>query len=455
MGLINSHPALKAVSPQAPVTNWFMGDDWHHHGAFFILDCFRFYYSFGRIHHTPTRQGFPGFNWPVPDNYEFFLSHGTIHHLKSKYFGDTIAFCNEIFAHPNYDEFWQARNPLPFLKDVKPAVMTVGGWFDAEDLFGTLQTYKSIENQNTKDCKNYLVMGPWHHDQWKEGEATHIGNVHWGMDANEKYFELEKDFFNHFLKGEGRWDMAEAVIFVTGSNEWREFDTWPPENVNEKNLYFQQDNALSFRAPANEDGFDEYISDPMKPVPYTKDVHIERTKEYMIDDQRFASRRPDVMVYRTEVLNENITIAGPLIADLYVSTTGTDADYVVKLIDVLPPDKEAKEGQEVNVPLGHYQMLVRGEIIRGKFRNSLEKPEPFIPGKITKVTFELPDIAHTFRKGHRIMIQVQNSWFPLVNRNPQKFVNIYYCMKNDFQKATHRIYHDSKHPSHMKVRVLL
>ncbi len=454
MGIINAHPAVKAVSPQAPVTAWFIGDDFHHNGAFFLLDCFPFYYSFGQPRSNLTRNGNPGFKWPLPDNYEFFLSLGAIKNIAPKYLGDSIKFWNDAFAHPDYDDFWKSRDPRQYLKNVTPAVMTVGGWFDAEDLYGTLNTYEAIETQNPSDIENYLVMGPWSHSQWAVGEAKNLGNIYWGLDANEKFINLEKDFFNHYLNNKDSFDLAEATIFVTGSNEWRDFESWPPKNVVEKNLFFHPDEVASFEAPMNSKSFDEYISDPMNPVPYTEDVHARRTAEYMTDDQRFASRRPDVMVYQTEVLSEDITLTGPLTADLFVSTTGTDADYVVKLIDVFPADTEAGEDDDVNVPLGGYQMLVRGEIFRGRYRNSFEKPEPFKPGKTTEVKYKIPDVAHTFKKGHRIMIQIQNSWFPLADRNPQKFVNIYQCSESDFQKATQRIYHDVRYPSHLKVTVL-
>jgi putative CocE/NonD family hydrolase len=454
MGLINAHPAVKAVSPQAPVTAWFIGDDFHHNGAFFLLDCFSFFYNNGYPHRQATRQGVPGFRWPVPDNYEFFLSIGAIRNINTKYFGDTIKFWNDAFSHPDYDAFWKDRDPRPFLKNVTPAVMTVGGWFDAEDLYGTLHTYDAIEKQNSQSVKNYLVMGPWSHGQWAFGKGNNLGNIYWGLDANKKFQEQEKQFFNYYLKGEGSPDIPEAEIFVTGSNEWRSFDTWPPKNIIEKNLYFQQSGAISFSAPVAKDNFDEYVSDPMKPVPYADAVHTHRTAEYMTDDQRFTSRRPDVMVYETTALDDDITLTGPLTADLFVSTTGTDADYIVKLIDVFPPDTKADISTDVKVPLGGYQMLVRGEVFRGKYRKSFEKPEPFIPGKVTEVEYGLPDVAHTFKKGHRIMIQIQNSWFPLVDRNPQKFVDIYKCTESDFQKATQRIYHDVNHPSHVKINVL-
>lgn len=454
MGLIDAHPAVKAVSPQAPVTEWFIGDDFHHNGAFFLQDCFNFFYSNGHRFHTPSRRGFPQFRYPVPDNYEFFLSQGAIRNISPKFFGDSVKFWNDAFANPDYNDFWKARDPRPFLKEISPAVMTVGGWFDAEDLFGALHTYKAIEKQNPQSLDNYLVMGPWSHGQWAFGQGTNLGNIYWGTDANEKFIELEQRFFNHYLREGAAPDIPEAFIFVTGSNEWRSFDAWPPHNTEEKNLYFHPGSTASFSMPAGGKTFDEYVSDPMKPVPYTQDVHTLRTAEYMTDDQRFASRRPDVMVYQTDVLSEDITLTGPLTANLFVSTTGTDADYVVKLIDVFPPDAEAGENDDVKVPLGGYQMLVRAEVLRGRYRNSFEKPEPFRPGRVTEVKYELPDVAHTFRKGHRIMIQVQNSWFPLVDRNPQKFVNIYTCTEADFQKATHRVYLNARYPSHIKVNVL-
>ena len=454
MGIIASHPAIKAVSPQAPVTAWFMGDDFHHNGAFFLLDCFSFYYSFGPRHKSLTRTGFPSFKWPVPDSYDFLLSAGAVKNLSPRYLGDSIKFWNDAFTNPDYDNFWKARDPRQFLKNVTPAVMTVGGWFDAEDLYGTLHTYSAIESQNSPSVKNFLVMGPWSHGQWAYGKATNLGNIYWGTDANKKFATLEKYFFDYYLLGKSGPEIPEATIFVTGSNEWRTFDTWPPRNVSEKKLFLQPDGGISFSSPDINSSYDEYISDPMKPVPYSAAVHINRTAEYMTDDQRFAARRPDVMVYKTDILQEDITLTGPVTADLFVSTTGTDADYIVKLIDVLPEDTEPDISSVVSVPLGGYQMLVRGEVFRGKYRNSFERPEPFVPGKVTEVKYGIPDIAHTFKKGHRIMIQVQNSWFPLVDRNPQKFVDIYTCSDSDFQKATQRIYHDTGNPSSISVTVL-
>ncbi len=453
MGIINAHPAVKAVSPQAPVTAWFIGDDFHHNGAFFLMDCFNFFYSNGRPGKGPTRVGNPRFRYPVPDNYEFFLSLGPVKNIITKYFGDTIRFWNDAFAHPDYDSFWKARDPRQYLKHVTPAVMTVGGWFDAEDLYGALHTYSAIESQNPPSTNNILVMGPWSHGQWETGKAENLGHIYWGFDPNQKYQEMEKNFFDYYLKGEGKPDLPEAEIFVTGSNEWKEFSTWPPKNVVPKDLYFHAGRMASFSAPVSSIGFDEYCSDPSSPVPYAEDVHVNRTTEYMDDDQRFASRRPDVSTYQTDILNEDIMVTGPVTADLFVSTTGTDADYIVKLVDVFPDDAKSSNPDD-KYPMGGYEMLVRAEVFRGRYRNSFEKPEPFVPGKIAEVKYELPDIAHTFRKGHRIMVQVQNSWFPLVDRNPQKFVDIYKCSESDFRKATQRVYFDSAHPSHVTLRVL-
>jgi len=453
MGIINAHPAVKAVSPQAPVTAWFIGDDFHHNGAFFLQDCFNFYYSNGRQFKTPTRRGFPGFVYPEPDNYNFFLSLGPIRNIAPLYLGDSIKFWNDAFAHPDYDSFWKARDPRQYLKNVTPAVMTVGGWFDAEDLYGALNTYKAIETQNPPATRNFLVMGPWSHGQWAFGAGKNLGNIYWGLDANERYIRLEKDFFNYYLKEKGQSAPVEATIFVTGSNEWKDFTEWPPKNITAKNLYFHSSEKASFSSPSGKAEYDEYCSDPMNPVPYTEDVHTNRTEAYMTDDQRFASRRPDVMVYQTDFLTEDITVTGPVVADLFVSTTGTDADYVVKIIDVFPSDFKY-EDEDTKYPMGGYQMLVRGEVFRGKYRNSFEKPEAFVPGKITEVKYQIPDIAHTFKKGHRIMVQVQNSWFPLADRNPQKFVNIYKCSEADFQKATQRIYRDAANASHITLSIL-
>jgi uncharacterized protein len=454
LAILANHPAIKAVSPQAPVTNWFLGDDWHHNGAFMMLDGFSFYTQFGDPMAVPTRQNNAGFRFPVPDSYEFFMRLGSVKATR-QFFPDSVKYWQDLMSHPNYDDWWKATDPRPHLKKVKPAVMTVGGWFDAEDLYGALHTYKAIESQNSRDVKNTLVMGPWSHGQWAMGSGENMGNIYWGIKANEHFQKLEVDFFNYYLKDQGTPELPEATIFVTGANEWRSFETWPPKNVEEKSLWFQPDSKLSFVQPTVTNQFVEYVSDPMKPVPYREDVGAQRSADYMTDDQRFAARRPDVMVYQTEILTEDMTFTGPLTAELYVTTTGTDADWIVKLVDVFPDRVPAPAGKEIKVPLGGYQMLVRGEVMRGRYRNSFEKPEAFVPGEITKVKFEIPDIAHKFKKGHRIMIQVQSSWFPLVDRNPQQFIDIYNCEPSDYKKATMRVYHDQKNSSCVKVNVLM
>jgi putative CocE/NonD family hydrolase len=451
MAILANHPAIRAVSPQAPVTNWFLGDDWHHHGAFFILDGLSFYVYFGDPHPGESRRNYPlDFSWGVEDNYQYFLDLGPIKNTK-KIFPDSVKYWHELFQHPDYDDWWKATVPLPYLNNVSCAVMTVGGWFDAEDLYGALHTYEAIEKQNDGSIANYLVMGPWSHSQWAGGKAEHLGNIYWNMSTTEMFHKLEVDFFNYYLKDEGPGDFSEAYIYLTGENEWKEFTDWPPEDVKEKMIYFAPDGGLSFSAPEMKDYFVEYISDPRKPVPYMENVNLRRDPVYMIDDQRFAARRPDVIVYRTGLLTEDLTITGTVSADLYVSTTGTDTDFIVKIIDVFPDEVPLPADADIDVPLGGYQMLVRGEVMRGKYRNSYEDPEPFLPGEITRVSFEIPDLAHTFKKGHRLMVQVQSSWFPLVDRNPQKFVNIYECDEEDFQKAVIRIYSDREHPSGLRV----
>ncbi len=453
MSLPNAHPALKAVSPQAPVTDWFIGDDFHHNGAFFLMDAFSFYSTFGLPRPEPTRAEPESFAFKNSDNYDFYKDIGPLRNVQREFFGDSIQFWSDLMKHPTYDTFWKERNVLPHLTKLKPAVLVVGGWFDAEDLYGPLQTYEAIEAQNSTN-ENRLVMGPWSHGQWASGNAENLGNIHFGSNTSTYFKDLELQFFNYYLKDKGEMKLAEATIFITGANEWAAFESWPPANVENRHLYLDCNEKLSFEKPVVTECYDEYVVDPNKPVPYTEDVHLKRTVEYLTDDQRFAGRRPDVMVYQSEILKEDITVVGPLQVNLFVSTTGTDADYVVKMIDVFPDKAEGYPPNDMNVPMGGYQMLVRGEVMRGKFRNSFEQPEPFIPNEVTEVSFEIPDVAHRFKKGHRIMIQVQNSWFPLVDINPQKFMNIYEADAEDFSKATHRVYHDAKRPSGISVTIL-
>ena len=447
---LSGHPAVKAVSPQAPVTDWFIGDDFHHKGAFFAMDGFSFYPSFGKPHPAPTKDYGMGFTTPVKDNYKFYLEQGTPKNL-AKLIGDSIRFWHQMYEHPNYDAWWQARNARVGLYNVKPAMLWVGGLFDAEDCWGAWNSYKATEKQSPQ-TNSKIVMGPWYHGQWSR-EGSFLGNIRFESNTSDFYQKnIEVPFFQYYLKGKGSVDeIAEANIFFTGENKWKKLSKWPPENVEEKNLYVNNNNLLGFenKTSVTKQPFYEYVSDPAHPVPYTEDIHNHRTREYMTDDQRFASRRPDVLTFQMEELKDDITLAGPVIADLATSISTTDADFVVKLIDVFPdsfhydtphPSGDAAKGL---YPMGGYQMLVRGEIMRGKFRNSFEKPVPFVPGQLTHVKFEMPDVAHTFKKGHRIMIQIQSSWFPLADRNPQQFMNIYKANESDFKKATIRIYHDA------------
>lgn len=457
MGMIDSHPALKAASPQAPVTDWFMGDDIHHNGAFFLAQNFDFFYKFtykmeDRLHDTLL-----SYRFGTPDGYDFFLRMGSLGDSDELLKGQAPEW-SEFLGHPNYDEFWKARNPRPHFKNVKCAVMTVGGWFDAEDLFGPLEVYRNTERMNP-GIDNRIVMGPWSHGQWGKGPGDKLGQISFHAKTSEYYREkIELPFFRHYLKDakdDKDYKPAEATIFETGTMQWRRYDTWPPKNVTPRTLYFKAGNALSFDAPTERtEAFDEYISDPNKPVPYTNDPSTTYPKAYPIEDQRFVSSRTDVLVYETPPLEEDITFAGPLKATLHVSTTGTDSDFVIKLIDVYPGDFPNPEPNPADVKLGGYHQLVRGDVFRGRFRNSFEKPEPFEPGKPTKIEMNIPDVCHNFRRGHRVMVQVQSSWFPLVDRNPQTFVsNIAYAKPADFKKATQHVYRSADKTSSLTVQV--
>ncbi|HEY7547405.1 MAG TPA: CocE/NonD family hydrolase, partial [Blastocatellia bacterium] len=452
--IIAAHPALKAASPQAPMADNFLGDDMHHNGAFFLPHAFNFISNFGRPRPKPTAIGLPRFDHKTPDGYKFFLEMGPLANANRKYLKNEIAIWNEWMKHGNYDEYWQAQNVPQHLTRVTPAIMTVGGWFDAEDLYGALNVYKAIEKNNPKTY-NTIVMGPWCHGCWARTEGDALGDVRFNSKTAPFYREnIEFPFFLYFLKDKTDPKLPEAYVFETGSNEWKTYDQWPPKNTKVENLYFHPEGKLSFDQPSLAASFDQYISDPNKPVPFINQIAIGMTREYMVDDQRFATTRPDVLVYQTDMLTQDITIAGPVTPSLFVSTSGTDSDFIVKLIDVFPDDTPDNEPNPTGVKMGGYQMMVRGEPFRAKFRNSFSRPEPLTPNKPTRIEFAMPDINHTFRKGHRIMVQVQSTWFPLVDRNPQKFVDIYNAKETDFQKATQRLFHSAKLPSHLKLTVL-
>ena len=455
MAAISGHPALKAVSPQAPVTEWFLGDDFHHNGVFMEMDGFNFYSSFGKPRPKPTTTNAAGFQYYTKDNYKFYLETGTLRNL-ANLMGDSIKFWKELYAHPNYDYFWKERNTRNFVQHISDstATLVVGGLFDAEDCYGAWNLYRAIDEKAHNS--NKLVMGPWSHGGWSRGNGEYLGNVRFGSKTSVWYHEhIEKPFFDYYLMAKGSVDDIKAAnIFFSGANEWRKFEKWPPANKLDNTIYLHTNGSLSWMASptAGEDIYNKYTSDPAKPVPYADGVHMGRTKEYMDDDQRFAERRPDVLSYKTDTLMEDITLAGPVIADLYTSLSTTDADFVVKLIDVFPDnfvyrDEVDGKGNGQAYPMGGYEMLVRGEIMRGRYRKSFSEPEAFTPGEVTEVKYTLPDVAHVFKKGHRIMIQVQSTWFPLADRNPQQFVDIYNCNSGDFVPCDIKIFCSKDHPS--------
>jgi putative CocE/NonD family hydrolase len=445
--IINSHPALKAASPQAPTADYYMGDDVYHNGAFMLGANFGFYSSFvargqGPELPKPALRFDPG----TADMYEFFLHTPVpLSRMNVELFGGKAAYWQEIVDHTAYDEFWTKRSLWKFMDGVKCAVLNVGGWFDAEDPMGPLRIYHAVEQKNPGTA-NMLVMGPWSHGGWTRGNGLTLGNLNFAVKTGEFFREnIQFPFFMQYLKDKPA-KLPEAWMFLTGINEFRRQESWPPKDVQPSTFYFDAGGKLSRSRPAAQAAFDEYVSDPNRPVPYVGYVAAGMTRDYMTEDQRFASQRTDVLVYETEPLEADTIVAGPVKVDLHVSTTGTDSDFIVKLIDVYPndyPTPAAAAGQPSPsnaTRMGGYQQLVRGEPFRGKYRNSFEKPIPFVPGEPATITYELPDVYHAFRKGHRVMVQVQSSWFPLVDRNPQVFMEIPTARPEQFQKATERIY---------------
>lgn len=452
--IIDSHPAIKAASPQAPMTDLFRGDDAYHGGAFMLAANFGFYTFFKPFAEPalPPKVAVP-FEMGTPDGYAFYLQAGPTANLDKVYLkGQNYLFSDQLY-HDTYDAYWQARDLSRHMHNVHCAVMTVGGWFDAEDLSGPWRTYRAIEKDNP-GIPNTIVEGPWVHGGWARSDGDHLGDVEFAAKTGEFFRkEIQFPFFEFYLKGKGQAP-PEAYMFETGTNVWRKYDQWPPKAAEPKKLYLHANGKLSFDPPAADEGkpYDEYVSDPSHPVPfvpYTTDTVPQR---YMVDDQRDASRRPDVLTYQTDPLTEDVTIAGPVSPKLKVSSSGTDSDFDVKLIDVYPEDypdaPEVTTGNKriLGAPplhMGGYQQLLRGEPMRAKFRKSWSKPEPLTPGQETEVDFDMPDLHHTFRKGHRIMVQIQSSWFPLTDRNPQTFLDIPHAKPEDFKPATERIYRKS------------
>ena len=452
--LVNAHPALKAASPQAPQADWFLGDDVHHHGAFLLASAFEFFATSGLARAQPTTRAPSPFDFGTDDGYKFFLDMGPLSNADRLYLKGRAPFWNDMMAHGTDDAFWEARRVAPHLRDVKPAVLTVSGWYDANNLHGALLVHEAIERQS-RGTSNRIALGPWSHGQWSRGTGDALGDLRFGSETS-RYFRdsVEFPFFKHYLEGGEDLGLPAATAFETGDNRWRTFDSWPPKTATPQSLYLHANGTLSLVAPTREEGdaFDQYVSDPATPVPFLERHDTGMKPDYMAYDQRFTSARPDVLVYQTEPLAADLTIAGAVRPTLFVSTSGTDSDWIVKLIDVHPDSAPADPTTNANS--GGFQELVRGDVMRGKFRNSYSKPEAFVAGKVEQVTFGMDDVLHTFKKGHRIMVHVQSSWFPLVDRNPQKFVDIYRAKPADFTRATQRVYHSTPRPSRLELPVL-
>jgi hypothetical protein len=454
-GLINSHPALKAASPQAPMGDVGDGDDVLHNGAFFLAANFGFFTGFWPRGPTPSQSGSRNrFEFGTADEYDFYLRMGPLSNAEDLCFKHKNHYWSDMLEHPNYDEFWASRALGPNMRHLTAPVLLVGGWFDAEDLGGTLKLFRAIEADGSAPALT-LVMGPWSHGQWSRGGAEKLGNLSFASKTGDYFREqIEFPFFMHSLKDVGDGKLPKAWMFETGKNEWRKFEAWPPTNAARRSLYLEAGGKLSFSPHASStEQFDEYTSDPAKPVPVTGEIGEGMPGDYMTYDQRFASRRTDVLTYETEPLKQDVTIAGPITPVLRVSTSGTDSDFIVKLIDVYPNDYPDPEPNPKGIRFGGYQQMVRGEPFRGKFRQSMARPAPFIPGQPSKIEFAMPDVLHTFLAGHRIMVQIQSSWFPLVDRNPQEFEDIPKAKAADFQKAVERVYYGGAEGTRVDVMV--
>ena len=459
--IIDGHPAIVAASPQAPMTDLFRGDDSYHGGAFMLSAGFGFYAPFFQVQKNPVlpHPTLP-FKWGTPDSYEFYLKAGNVAYLDN-YLTAQNWMWDDQWKHDTYDSYWQSRDLSRHMNNIHCAVLVVGGWFDAEDLEGPYRTFYAIDKYNP-GAQTTLVEGPWVHGGWARGDGSGLGDVQFGS-KTAIYFreDIQFPFFEHYLKGKGE-TLPKVIAFETGTDVWRRYTQWPPKGETKEMLYLHADGKLSFEAPAEAKSEDSYVSDPNRPVPfvgYTTDTVPQR---YMVDDQRFASYRPDVLVYESEPLKQDVTIAGPISPRLFVDSSGTDSDFDVKLIDVYPDDAQAGPGGEQSkrilgeppLLMGGYEQLLRGEPFRAKFRHSFEKPEPLTPGKMTEIDFTMPDLFHTFRRGHRIMVQVQSSWFPLTDRNPQIFTDIPYAKPEDFRKATETVFHQKGAASGVEIMVL-
>lgn len=424
--VIDTHPAVKASSPQAPIGDWFIGDDFHHNGAFFLQDAFRFFYRFDHIEPTPTQaRREPAFDFGTDSAYEFFQALGPIKNANERYFHNQVPSWDSLMTHGTYNAYWQARNIVPHMENVTSSMLTVAGLFDAEDPYGPIAIYQSTEARNP-GIDNKLILGPWYHGGWVRADGDSLGAVGFGQKTSLYYQEnIDLAWFNQQLKGKGNAGLPEVMAYGSGTDAWREFDAWPPPDATPVSFWFGPEGSLKTEVPVEVEGKDSWVSNPANPVPYTGERSIARSREYMVEDQRFLQGREDVLTFASKEMTMPSTFAGPVDVELFVSTTGTDADFVVKVIDEYPDG---------------FQMLVRAEVFRGKFRNSMSAPEPFIPGQVARVSFSTPHILHTFKPGHRMLVQVQSSWFPLVDMNPQTFTDIYTADESAFQSATHSLH---------------
>ncbi len=448
---INSHPALKAISPQAPIADWFF-DDFHRNGSFVLSMAFAFMDTFDNLPKDKHNHWPKGSDIPLFDGYQFYKDLGPLSNANKKYFNGTRPFWNDLIAHPNYDRFWQERELLQHLGKTKPATLVVGGWYDTEDLYGPLKTYQTMSDNNKKEHIK-LVMGPWFHGQWNRKDGSKMGEAEFGFNTSEWFqSKILLPFFQKHLKGVAA-DIATATVFETGANRWRTFEQWPPKKTTSQTLYFSENETLTSTPQPTKHRFSEFISDPNKPVPHSKKIGRGWDRAYMAEDQRFSARRPDVLTFETEVLKEDLTIAGDFNIALQFSTSQTAADVIVKIIDVFA-NKDLNKNK-FDKEKGNRHELVRWGAIRGRFRDSMSHPKPFEANKVTPIKFELYDVLHTFKRGHKIQIQIQSSMFPFLDRNPQKYVdNIFEAKEDDFIKANHRIYHNDNQLSKVTFNIL-
>jgi putative CocE/NonD family hydrolase len=450
MGMLDPHPALKAVVPQASPADMWLGDDFHHNGAFRLSYGFEYTYMM----ETSKEVANPAAIVDKRDAYEWYLKLGALSNVDPKYLKDKYPTWNDFENHPDYDAFWQRQAFAPWLTRVTVPTLNVAGWWDQEDFYGPIKIYELLEKHDTEN-KNFLVVGPWNHGGWARGDGDKLGRINFGSPTAD-YFRknIREPFFAYYLKDKKNPNLPEALTFRTGSNEWVRHDNWTPKEAVVKNLYLQADGKLSFDVPsAGKQAFDEYVSDPAKPVPY-RPRPIEpgmgsAWRVWQTEDQRFVDHRPDVLTYATEPLADDITVSGKIISNIFASTSGTDSDWIVKLIDVYP------EKYQPEPDMSGYQLMIAGDVLRGRYRNSFEKPEPIPANSVQQYKIGFPANDHTFKKGHQIMIQVQSTWFPVIDRNPQKFVpNIFLAKETDFQKATQRVFRSGSSASNIALPVV-